>query len=262
MSKEYKADASSSLPQIYTRKTCKDVHQLLLVLLHCYEESLTTLNTLQKSTIPPGLEAEHEVAIMTASTCATALRMLVYSSFFEEHIRRIQPPDPRTIQIPASPANAADDELGDEDDELMDTLPDAGIHGGPNPDEDVIVNLYLSFLRLQVGPFEAGDNLLGATSRIIGNRTITISTVATEHPPQTIRDWQDVVKEVMELPSDNASPCSAEQAIEVINGVFRAFGITGKLRCSGTTHCEAILALLIKSGKLPVSLAFYLLALF
>jgi hypothetical protein len=104
-----------------------------------------------------------------------------------------------------------------------------------------------------VGPFEGGDNFSGAASRVKGNQQITISTIATEYPPQTMRDWPDVVEEVMDLPSANPTPCSVKQAILVIEGVLKACSVKGKLKFNGTTHCEAILALLIKSGYPPVS---------
>jgi hypothetical protein len=140
----------------------------------------------------------------------------------------------------------------------MDIMPSVEIHMGSDEDKEAVVQSYLAFLRLQVSSFEAGDNLIRACSHIIGNCEITISTVATEFPPQTVRNWEEVVKEVMEVSIPNAflSSVTEEQAIEVVKGILAAFRTTGNLKFSGTTHCKAILALLIKSGKLSVSLVF------
>jgi hypothetical protein len=232
----YKANPGGGLPQIYNAETCEEVHQLLLLLLRGYERSLRTINNLQKSAVPPKKAAKYEVAILTASTCATALRALLYSSFIGEHLHRIRPPHPRTIQVPLSPAGAAGDGLDDEDEdsELMDIMPSVEIHMGSDEDEEAVVHSYLAFLRLQVSPFEAGDNLIGACSRVIGNREIIISTVAAEFPPQTVRNWEEVVKEVMAVSIPNAFPSSVTegQAIEVIKWILAAFGTSGKLKFS------------------------------
>jgi hypothetical protein len=243
----YRANPSSGVPQIYTLETCQEVHLLLTTLLNFYEESLQTLYNLQKMSVSLDSASDHEIAILRVTMCTMTLRALMYSSFVEEHIIHIQPPDPHTIQVQGKGADAEPGDDEEEDPELL----NIGICG--EADHVMVAWSYLAFLRLQVGPFEAADTLLGATSRVVGNRQITILTIATAFPSETLRDWEEVVEEIMALPSTDPTPCSIKQATEVIRGVLKACKITGKLKFKGTTHCEATLALLIWGGYLPVS---------
>jgi hypothetical protein len=266
---EYTTD--SDLPPIYTMNTCEEVHRLLCHLLRCYDRSLAALDKFTNKPLSDKEVDDFASAVHCFTTCALMLRDFVYSSFLEEHISRIQPTDPRTVNCQGADGHVGtgagagvgtgvgasagvgpnahrhvdgrgnEDEGGDGDEAVDPDLRD--IQPGtilPNKEPLSVSGSYVEWLRLQVIYFEALTILIGVLHPM--DRPLSIMIIAVARPKKDLRDWRDIVTEVMR---------KAEYTEMAISEASVKLGqlVQHKLRFTGTLHCEAILLSLILAQR-------------
>jgi hypothetical protein len=103
LAKHYHKTPGAEFPHIYTRETCKEFHHLPCHLLTSYETALSALHDLEDL-----LHAERQTelfdnAVYCMATCGLILRSLVYLPFLEEHLCRIQAPNPYATSLDNTP---------------------------------------------------------------------------------------------------------------------------------------------------------------
>jgi hypothetical protein len=94
VAKQYHDKPGPVLPALYTEKTCEEIHHLLCHLLRRFEAALMKLHEFQNRSLEDRRTDDFEMAVYAVAICGVTLRSLVHSSFLEEHIIRIQAPNP------------------------------------------------------------------------------------------------------------------------------------------------------------------------
>jgi hypothetical protein len=169
-----------AVPLIYTNATCEDVHRLLCHVLRCYDASLAVLDNVEVHP-PIGVMDQFEIAVYGVATCGLVLQTLAHSSFIDEHMYRILPPDLRTQRY-----------------------------------HDDQHHAYADWLRSLVEHVEAADKI----TPHIRSKHISIEIVAVPDCGISMRPWKHVVKEIMCSSSTTQSFKYTEQdAIEAIEAI-------------------------------------------
>src|ERR1700722_2234204 len=243
LAKNYVVD--SEPPSIYTSETCEEVQRLLSHLLRSYEAALLALDEFEGQPLRPEGIASFEMAIYCLAACGLTLRDLVYASFFEDHLLRMQLGD-RRAQQPDAKVDDDDngDDDGDDDGELDSDLISVQPHTIlPGKDSLSICDSYADWLRLQVIYFEATNNLIGVSSKFLSPR-FSASIFAIPFPKKISHAWQDVLPAIILFPlrdPDGTTEYTLKNALDVIESILPS----GKLHSNGSVHCEALLAVLI-----------------
>ena len=264
----YIASSNKELPSIYTAETCEEVQRLLAFVLRCFQASLIALSKFEEPPKSPEDISSFDLSVYGLVASSLILHGLAYSSFIEEHIHQLNPPDPRLLRSYNGKLDdvnrVADEDMNNELEELRQLQPYKIVRG-----RTLTVTESSSFgqwLRVLSSKIEGVENILGVVSRL--SQPISISVVAALSPLRVVQDWREVVKDLMvtsttstPLPP-NPSPaaslpipfpitCTHEAAVKIIEGVLTPS--SGKLGFSGSIHCEALLAGLMWDGKLDVS---------
>jgi hypothetical protein len=206
----YKSGATT--PLIYTDATCEEFHRLLCHILHCYNVSLSKLNTVD--THPPvGAIDEFEIAVYGVATCGLTLQTLAYASFIDEHMYRILPPGLHSQQ-----RRDGWDQKTAEEEPISEVTPTEMDFGNGN---ELLLgpHTHVDWLQSLVEHFRAADNLIRIAPRI-GSTHISVEILAIPECGTSMQPWKQAMKEIMCSSTMTQSfKCSEQDAIEVIESL-------------------------------------------
>jgi len=237
----------SDLPLVYTQETCVEFHRLLCHLLRSYEASLLMLDEYGGRPLSDNEMDDFEFTVYGVATCALTLRDLLYSSYLDEHLRRIQPllvQAQRNIQGRDGVMGDAKKHMGAG--ECMSDIPEDAIFPWMDSESLPVGDACLDWLKSQGIHFEAADNLIGVASHF-DQAHISTTSVAVPYPAKAMRPWTQVVKEVV---SSHPSTYTVQDAIGAIENVVSKSvkaeaQLKGDMCFRGTLHCDACLASII-----------------
>jgi hypothetical protein len=286
ISKDYHdSDDRADVPQIYTRMTCPEIHNLLVQMLRVFYDSLRALNDFTETPCNEGTKAFDRAAYRLVGS-ALILQGLAYSSFIDDHIRRLGLHDPEPVCSDTQRAPDGPNENNDDEDEMSDLLQKPKQSDAPGTPS----SSHGRWLRLICLTVESVNNILGAVSIFSSPIRVEIEVVAATLPATRIitnSGWRNVVRDAMDaaetvtdlpitshttsaspnktdtfpstsaalpttLPSTPTAPsqCTYQEAINIIDRVIRS--LKQQFFFSGSIHCEATLAALMLTGRIPV----------
>ena len=247
---------SPDLPTLYTEETCEDFHRLLCHLLRRFETTLLKLHEFRDRSPADRCTEDFEMAVYGVATCGLTLRSLVHSSFLEEHLVRIQAPNP----YPQTCAGNNINRNMHMSPEALEFYP----HGacGNDSGSHSVCTAYAHCLRSQVAHFEAANHLVGFASRFreakISIRTVT----AIENCEAAMHPWRQVIEEIAcSSPQGESRDRHSEEVIIAIEGILsESVSLASRLddgnrpnqNFRGTVHCEAWLASILVSPAVLV----------
>jgi hypothetical protein len=267
VAKEYR-DApppGPNLPALYTEDTCEEFHHLLCHLLRRFEATLLKLHEFQYRSPADRCTEDFEMAVYGVATCGLTLRSLVHSSFLEEHLVRIQAPNPYPQACVGNAGINVMDLNMHMSPEALEFYP----HGtcGNDSGSHSVCTAYAHCLHSQVAHFEAANHLVGFASRFREAKISIKAVTAVEDCEGAMHPWRQVIKEIVSSsPLGKSRNHHSEEVITAIEGILsESASLASRLDDSnplgtnfrGTIHCGAWLASVLVSPS--VSQVFILL---
>jgi hypothetical protein len=188
LAKHYPATPAAELPAFYTRDTCKEFHRLLCHLLRCFETSLHDLRDYPYAELHT--EA-FDMAVYHVATCGLTLWSLVYSSFLEEHLWRIQAPNPLALARRVDAKSSGDAALGSEGTQLQPWW-----FSGRDSGSLAVCTAYTDCLRSQIAHFEAANYLMRSASTF-REGAASFKVVTFMECGGAMRLWRDIIAELV-----------------------------------------------------------------
>ena len=258
-----------SRPQtIYTKKTYREFHQLLCLLLLGYRDSLQELMLLKKSQTPPPPEILY-TRINISLNYLAVLHPLAHSKAIESYFSMVSTAIQSRHRHTAIP----------QDIEEWETDPDSDLEDldGEEEEEDIDVpgvtpmvrrtpvaaEVYIRWIRLQMSYFDAATFILRTMREVPTTVPITIKIFYPPYTGRMMKPWRDVVLDVVSRiglsnddgTSDRQRQLDATSAINALEYLmtcpeYSAFGIAlAKLSSGkdfkGRMHCEACMVILM-----------------
>jgi hypothetical protein len=249
LAKHYDETPGAEFPHIYTGETCEEFHRLLCHLVRRHEAALSALNDLKDLSHAERQTERFDNAVYGVATCGLILRSLVYSSFLEEHLCRIQAPNPHTTRldgIPQADVTSDDEALSGSGTIIWQPWQVFGRDSGSSS----VRRVYMNHLQSLVAPLEAANDLVAMASRFHDSQ-FTINVVAVDDCGTAMHPWRKLIEEI--IPSARASDLrsfTANDAITAIEDVLSSnvdlavrLADDGMKGCNfrGVLHCTACL---------------------
>jgi hypothetical protein len=250
LAKHYHETPGAEYPHIYTRETCEEFHRLLCHLLTSYETALSALHDLEDLSHAERQTELFDNAVYSVATCGLTLRSLVYSPFLEEHLHRIQAPNPHTARLDNNPhADATSDDGALSGSETVTWQPWQVF--GRDSGSSSVRRAYVNHLRSLVAPLEAANNLVAMASHFRDSRC-TINVVAVPDCGPAMLPWRKLIEEIIPASrTSNFRNFTADDAIAAIESVLSSnVDFAARLTDNGMRgwnfrgifHCTACLA--------------------
>jgi hypothetical protein len=280
MARDYREKPiGAPLPPIYTFDTCHEFQRVFRRALHVFRKSLTDIRKFRNR--QPRLDEMDmfENIIHSITTSGLILRSIAYTSFFKDHLERLDLPYPPVL---GQEGEGDDDDDDDDDDKNdYDYVKDKGKgrgdgvgkgegtddknenEGADNDNEtelddidllpareySLASNEYAKWTWWLVAHFDAANNLLESVFKE-NKSDISVWVIGAKVPMSKICDWEDIKKQVQ-----------AVAGVPSVNGLMANVKTMMKVKeetmfINGTQHCEATLAAMITNGDLPVSVDF------
>jgi len=245
----YNTNPGADLPAFYTADMCEEFHHLLCHLLRRFEAALLALHDFQDCPRAELQSKAFDIAVYDVATCGLTLWSLVYSSFLEEHLWRIQAPNPLVQARPVDLKSPEDAKLISEGSEWQPWW-----FSGRDSGSLAVRAAYTDCLRSPVAHFEAADDLISSASRFRDGR-VSIKVVVSEDCGAEMRPWREVIVEL--VGQNHSSKCNAQEVISVIEAKVAtnatlASRLDGNTQLGGffrgTLHSKVCLASLIDAS--------------
>ena len=262
---------------IYMRKTYREFHELLCLLLLGYRDSVKRLYLMKKDKTTVPSPATLYANIITVCDYMSTLCPLAHSAVIIEHFQML------TIVLWNTTVNdsaiiddyLSEDEKTEEEEILAEDLADDAESIEDNQVELSLVMgvRYRRWLQLQMTYLNAVSLIITLVEDMPGDKTapITLTVIPVPHPSKDIIPWQEVIREVThrsgladdgvragsDIPSD---ALDAERVLEAMNTMmdrypefkgsitnFSAKGFKGRI------HCEAFLASVMAEQRISTT---------